>query len=131
MSSLLFSLFAFSSGSSSSGRSLGAPKILSASDFPSHLSCEPHSICQLWPPLQLLVKRVCYMPFFRPRPIANLQFLVARIAYQASDVVLSVQPSLRTDSLFSKSLKTLKANKTGSVLSRGTPEVGAMLYSEL
>ncbi|KAJ5141848.1 Sulfite reductase subunit beta [Penicillium atrosanguineum] len=44
---------------------------------------------------------------------------VARIAYQASDVVLSVQPSLRTDSLFSKSLKALKANKTASAVSRG------------
>ncbi|KAJ5123217.1 Sulfite reductase subunit beta [Penicillium atrosanguineum] len=55
---------------------------------------------------------------------------VARIAYQASDVVLSVQPSLRTDSLFSKSLKALKANKTASAVSRGTPEVQAIRYNE-
>ncbi|KAJ5670456.1 Sulfite reductase subunit beta [Penicillium maclennaniae] len=31
---------------------------------------------------------------------------------------------LRTDSLFSKPLKALKANKTASAISRGTPEVG-------
>ncbi|KAJ5194932.1 Sulfite reductase subunit beta [Penicillium cinerascens] len=55
---------------------------------------------------------------------------VARIAYQASDVVFSVQPSLRTDSLFSKSLKSLKANKTASALSRGTPEVQPIRYNE-
>jgi hypothetical protein len=61
---------------------------------------------------------------------ANVHYKVARIAYQASDVVLSVQPSLRTDSLFSKSLKALKANKTASAISRGTPEVGAPLHSE-
>ncbi|KAJ5656568.1 Sulfite reductase subunit beta [Penicillium longicatenatum] len=55
---------------------------------------------------------------------------VARIAYLASDVVLSVQPSLQTDSLFSKSLKTLKSNKTASLLSRGTPEVQAVRFNE-
>ncbi|KAJ5102008.1 hypothetical protein NUU61_004230 [Penicillium alfredii] len=47
----------------------------------------------------------------------------ARIAYLTSDVVLSVQPSLQSDSLFSKSLKALKANKAGTLLSRGTAEV--------
>ncbi|KAJ5546092.1 Sulfite reductase subunit beta [Penicillium frequentans] len=55
---------------------------------------------------------------------------VARIAYLASDVVLSVQPSLQTDSLFSKSLKTLKSQKTASLLSRGTPEVQAVRFNE-
>ncbi|KAJ5636368.1 Sulfite reductase subunit beta [Penicillium longicatenatum] len=55
---------------------------------------------------------------------------VARIAYLASDVVLSVQPSLQTDSLFSKSLKSLKSNKTASLLSRGTPEVQAVRFNE-
>ncbi|KAJ6102370.1 Sulfite reductase subunit beta [Penicillium sp. IBT 16267x] len=55
---------------------------------------------------------------------------VARIAYLASDVVLSVQPSLQTDSLFSKSLKTLKSKKTASLLSRGTPEVQALRFNE-
>lgn len=59
-----FFRFSLSSGSTLSGKSLGAPtspipRVL----FPSHLSCEPHSICQLWPPLQLLVKRVCYILF--------------------------------------------------------------------
>ncbi|KAJ6005685.1 Sulfite reductase subunit beta [Penicillium sp. IBT 35674x] len=55
---------------------------------------------------------------------------VARIAYLASDVVLSVQPSLQTDSLFSKSFKTLKSQKTASLLSRGTPEVQAVRFNE-
>ncbi|KAJ5371039.1 Sulfite reductase subunit beta [Penicillium cataractarum] len=55
---------------------------------------------------------------------------VARIAYLSSDLVLSVQPSLQTDSLFSKSLKTLKSNKTASALSRGTPVVQAVRYNE-
>ncbi|KAJ5746267.1 Sulfite reductase subunit beta [Penicillium odoratum] len=55
---------------------------------------------------------------------------VARIAYLASDLVLSVQPSLQTDSLFSKSLKTLKSNKTASLLSRGTPEIQAVRVNE-
>ncbi|KAJ5246414.1 Sulfite reductase subunit beta [Penicillium chermesinum] len=47
---------------------------------------------------------------------------VARVAYLASDLVLSVQPALQTDSLFSKSLKDLKANKTPGVLSKGTTQ---------
>ncbi|KAJ5938978.1 Sulfite reductase subunit beta [Penicillium verhagenii] len=55
---------------------------------------------------------------------------VARIAYLASDLVLSVQPSLQTDSLFSKSLKSLKYHKTASLLSRGTPEVQAVRFNE-
>ncbi|KAJ5165894.1 hypothetical protein N7492_006190 [Penicillium capsulatum] len=55
---------------------------------------------------------------------------VARIAYLASDLVLSVQPSLRTDSPFSKSLKTLKASNTKSALSRGTTEVQPVRYNE-
>ncbi|KAJ5106783.1 Sulfite reductase subunit beta [Penicillium angulare] len=55
---------------------------------------------------------------------------VARIAYLASDVVLSVQPSLQTDSLFSKSLKTLKSSSTASALSRGTPRVQAVRFNE-
>ncbi|CEJ58381.1 Putative Sulfite reductase beta subunit [Penicillium brasilianum] len=55
---------------------------------------------------------------------------VARIAYLSSDLVLSVQPSLQTDSLFSKSLKALKSNKTASALSRGTPVVQAVRYNE-
>ncbi|KAJ5159803.1 Sulfite reductase subunit beta [Penicillium canariense] len=55
---------------------------------------------------------------------------VARIAYLASDLVLSVQPSLQTDSIFSRSLKTLKANNTASALSRGTPVVQVVRYNE-
>lgn len=51
--------------------------------------------------------------------------IAARIAYLTSDVVLSVQPALQTDSLFSKSLKALKASKATGILSKGTPEVRA------
>ena len=48
---------------------------------------------------------------------------MARVAYLTSDVVLSVQPALQTDSVFSKSLKALRANKTEAVSSKGVPEV--------
>lgn len=54
---------------------------------------------------------------------------VARVAYLTSDVVLSVQPALQTDSLFSKPLKALKANKTQNVLSKGAPEVSDSIWS--
>ena len=48
---------------------------------------------------------------------------MARVAYLTSDVVLSVQPALQTDSVFSKSLKALRANKTEAVSSKRVPEV--------
>ena len=48
----------------------------------------------------------------------------ARVAYLVSDTILSVQPSLQTDSLFSKPLKALKASNTRSILPRSTAEVG-------
>ncbi|KAL1969647.1 hypothetical protein VTN77DRAFT_8200 [Rasamsonia byssochlamydoides] len=55
---------------------------------------------------------------------------VARIAYLASDVVLSVQPSLQTESQFSKTLKDLKERNASSVVSKSTPEVRAVRYNE-
>ncbi|EPS32707.1 hypothetical protein PDE_07667 [Penicillium oxalicum 114-2] len=55
---------------------------------------------------------------------------VARIAYLSSDLVLSVQPSLQTDSLFSKTLKSLKSQKTTSVLSNQIPVVQAVRHNE-
>ncbi|PYI26734.1 sulfite reductase [NADPH] subunit beta [Aspergillus indologenus CBS 114.80] len=55
---------------------------------------------------------------------------VARIAYLTSDVVLSVQPSLQADSLFSKTLKTLKTENTPNVLPRSIPELVAVRYNE-
>lgn len=48
---------------------------------------------------------------------------MARVAYLASDVVLSVQPSLQADSYFSKSLKTLKAGNARNILPKGVPDV--------
>ncbi|THC98526.1 hypothetical protein EYZ11_001956 [Aspergillus tanneri] len=43
---------------------------------------------------------------------------VARVAYLASDVVLSVQPSLQADSWFSEPLKALKAGNVHNLLSK-------------
>lgn len=64
--------------------------------------------------------------------IANCLTLlpVARIAYLTSDLVLSVQPSLHADSLFSKSLKALKTNKATAIRSRRAPEVQAVRSNE-
>jgi sulfite reductase (NADPH) hemoprotein beta-component len=52
---------------------------------------------------------------------------VARIAYVASDVVLSVQPSLQADSLFSNTLHTLAKEDAPSVLLKGSPEVTSLI----
>ncbi|KJX97609.1 sulfite reductase subunit beta like protein [Zymoseptoria brevis] len=48
---------------------------------------------------------------------------VARIAYLSSDSVISVQPSLATESPFSSFLKQYAANKASSVVCSSTPEV--------
>lgn len=48
---------------------------------------------------------------------------MARIAYIASDVVLSVQPALGTDSEFSLYLHGLAANGALGLVARGIPEV--------
>lgn len=48
---------------------------------------------------------------------------VARVAYLTSDIVVSVQPSLQTDSWFSKPLKALKQEKARSILPKGVPDV--------
>ncbi|CAG8227917.1 unnamed protein product [Penicillium salamii] len=61
--------------------------------------------------------------------ISSAAEAVARIAYLTSDVVLSVQPSLQNDSLFSKSLKAFKANKTTNLSSKST-EVQSVRYNE-
>lgn len=50
----------------------------------------------------------------------------ARVAYLVSDTILSVQPSLQTDSLFSKPLKALKASNARSILPRSAPEVSEL-----
>ncbi|KAK4864131.1 hypothetical protein LT330_010161 [Penicillium expansum] len=61
--------------------------------------------------------------------ISSAAEAVARIAYLTSDTVLSVQPALQNDSLFSESLKALKANKTSNLSSKVT-EVQAVRYNE-
>ncbi|KAL3467262.1 hypothetical protein BJX64DRAFT_248280 [Aspergillus heterothallicus] len=63
-------------------------------------------------------------------PVATAGEAVARIAYQASDVVLSVQPSLQSDSWFSKTLKNLKSGDARSVLTEAVPEVVPVRYNE-
>ncbi|KAL4873988.1 hypothetical protein BDV12DRAFT_158847 [Aspergillus spectabilis] len=63
-------------------------------------------------------------------PVATAGEAVARIAYQASEVVLSVQPSLQGDSWFSKTLKSLKAAKARSLVPEGVPEVVPVRYNE-
>ncbi|RDW74499.1 sulfite reductase (NADPH) subunit beta [Aspergillus mulundensis] len=63
-------------------------------------------------------------------PITSAGEAVARIAYQASEVVLSVQPSLQSDSVFSKTLKGLKASGARSVVPEGVPDVVSVRYNE-
>ncbi|EXJ78563.1 sulfite reductase (ferredoxin) [Capronia coronata CBS 617.96] len=55
--------------------------------------------------------------------VASPAEAVARIAYLASDVILSVQPSLSTDSEFSHHLSRFSANNAKSFVSQALPEV--------
>ncbi|KAK3670197.1 Sulfite reductase [NADPH] subunit beta [Recurvomyces mirabilis] len=48
---------------------------------------------------------------------------VARIAYLSSDVIVSVQPSLSTDSEFSKFLRQYADNKASSLICKDVPEI--------
>ncbi|GES60193.1 sulfite reductase beta subunit [Aspergillus terreus] len=63
-------------------------------------------------------------------PVSSAGEAVARVAYLASDVVLSVQPSLQADSYFSQSLKTLKAGNARNILPKGVPDVVAVRHNE-
>ncbi|PTU19960.1 hypothetical protein P175DRAFT_0558155 [Aspergillus ochraceoroseus IBT 24754] len=63
-------------------------------------------------------------------PIATAGEAVARIAYLASDVILSVQPSLQADSWFTKTLKALRASNVRSIAPEGVPEVVSVRYNE-
>lgn len=53
----------------------------------------------------------------------HFEIIVARIAYVASDVVLSVQPALGVDSEFSAHLHRFAANKAPGLVGRDIPEV--------
>ncbi|OJD26980.1 sulfite reductase (NADPH) hemoprotein, beta-component [Blastomyces percursus] len=55
---------------------------------------------------------------------------VARVAYLSSDIVLSVQSSLQTDSLFSKYLNQLSAGSVRGAVSQGVPEIRALRENE-
>lgn len=48
---------------------------------------------------------------------------MARIAHLASDVIVSVQPSLATHSEFSETLRQLEKNKAPSIVAKQQPEV--------
>lgn len=55
---------------------------------------------------------------------------VARIAYQASDVIVSVQPSLAVDSVFSTHLKTYHGRKDKSLVAKTkAPELLSVRYN--
>ncbi|KAK5714701.1 Sulfite reductase [NADPH] subunit beta [Elasticomyces elasticus] len=54
---------------------------------------------------------------------------VARIAYLSSDVVISVQPSLSTDSEFSHFLHQYATNKASSLICKGVPEVQSVRHN--
>lgn len=49
--------------------------------------------------------------------------IVARIAYQASDVIVSVQPSLAVDSEFSSHLKRYSGRKERSLVAKNVDSV--------
>ncbi|KAL4806282.1 hypothetical protein BDV18DRAFT_125201 [Aspergillus unguis] len=63
-------------------------------------------------------------------PITTAGEAVARIAYQASEVVLSVQPSLQADSWFTTALKGLKLAGARTIVPEGVPEVISVRYNE-
>ncbi|KAL8870613.1 MAG: hypothetical protein Q9174_003385, partial [Haloplaca sp. 1 TL-2023] len=54
---------------------------------------------------------------------------VARIAYLSSHVVLSLQPALATDSLFSIHLHDYAANRVRGLVARDSPEIIALRYN--
>ncbi|KAI4255800.1 MAG: hypothetical protein LQ352_002400 [Teloschistes flavicans] len=54
---------------------------------------------------------------------------VARIAYLSSDVVLSIQPALASDSDFSKHLHSHAANRSPSLVAKEAPEVIPVRYN--
>ncbi|CAK7198129.1 Sulfite reductase [NADPH] subunit beta [Sporothrix eucalyptigena] len=65
-------------------------------------------------------------------PVLTAGEAVARIAYLASDVIISVQPSLATDSEFSAHLKSLAQAKTPSIVAssdNGLPEIQAVRHN--
>ena len=55
---------------------------------------------------------------------------MARVAYLTSSLVLSVQPSLRSNSIFSKTLKTLKSSNARNLLTGAVPEVAPVRFNE-
>ncbi|KAM5441519.1 Sulfite reductase [NADPH] subunit beta [Microsporum ferrugineum] len=62
--------------------------------------------------------------------IATAGEAVARVAYLSSDVVLSVQPTLERDSIFSGTLNRLAVEQVKGALSEACPEVRAVRHNE-
>lgn len=82
-----------------------------------------------WQIFRLLEVLVCIeSPANPPDPNTRVAHMltsdaVARIAYIASDVVVSVQPSLAVDSEFSKDLRSFAETKATSSVAKGAAEV--------
>ncbi|OCL14132.1 sulphite reductase hemo protein, beta subunit [Glonium stellatum] len=55
---------------------------------------------------------------------------VARIAYLSSDVIISVQPSLATDSEFSSFLRSYSNNKAPGLIAKDLPEILPVRHNE-
>ncbi|EFR01863.1 sulfite reductase subunit beta [Nannizzia gypsea CBS 118893] len=62
--------------------------------------------------------------------IATAAEAVARVAYLSSDVVLSVQPTKETDSVFSGTLNSLAQQQVKNVVSDAVPEVRPVRHNE-
>jgi hypothetical protein len=56
-------------------------------------------------------------------PGLSIECAVAQVAYLASDVVISVQPSLATKTAFSTHLDLMVAKKTPGIVSKTLPQV--------
>ncbi|EMC91738.1 hypothetical protein BAUCODRAFT_302787 [Baudoinia panamericana UAMH 10762] len=54
---------------------------------------------------------------------------VARIAYLSSDVIVSVQPSLATDSEFSNFFKQYAENRASGLICKGVPEIQSVRHN--
>ena len=78
------------------------------------------------------------MPLYAPHSLWDGSFrfsrsrcahvsIVARIAYNCSDIVLSVQPALGLDSEFSRTLHTLASKKTTGIVAK-QPEVHHIIF---
>jgi hypothetical protein len=79
------------------------------------------------------ISNIIELSFAQRHQIANTLLTVARIAYLSSDVIISVQPAIGTDSEFSSHLNRYAGRKDSSLVAQSAdtvPEV-SLLYSNL